>query len=157
MIYSLQSKDGLTTSAKTLAQANAKLRSGLFSIVGFGFDKGSTTARQALRMGSDIICSNHANVDGRREFRCDPADVTTALEFINAAAVLIICKVSRSGPEETHWGLSRLDESGRVDFVRTSLPEIQAAMRASRDKGEIAKATLNPVVVGGNGRRRSPL
>ena len=44
-------------------------------------------------------------------------------------------------------------KAGRVDFVSKSLPEIKAAMKASREKGEVAKATLNPGVVGVNGRR----
>lgn len=155
MIYLLQSKDGVTTGANTLAEAKAKTRSGTFSICGYGLGKGSTTARQALRIGRDIIFSHFANVDGRPEFRRDPADLKNALKFINATDVLIMCKVSQSDPEETHWELSRLVDvkAGRVDFVSKSLPEIKAAMKASREKGEVAKATLNPGVVGVNGRR----
>ena len=77
MIYLLQSKDGVTAGANTLAEA--KTRSGTFSISGYGFGKGSTIARQALRISRDIIFIHFANVDGRREFRRDPADVKTAL------------------------------------------------------------------------------
>ena len=120
----------------------------------YGFCKGSTIARQALRISRDIIFIHFANIDGRGEFRRDPSDVTTALRFINAADVLIMCNVSESNPEETHWDLSaRVDgKAGRVDFVSKSLPEIKAAMKASREKGEIAKETLNSIVVGRNGR-----
>ena len=154
MIYLLQSKDGVSTSAKNLAEAKAKTSSGAFSISGYGFCKGSTIARQALRISRDIIFIHFANIDGRGEFRRDPSDVTTALRFINAADVLIMCNVSESNPEETHWDLStRVDgKAGRVDFVSKSLPEIKAAMKASREKGEIAKETLNSIVVGRNGR-----
>lgn len=153
--YLLQSKDGVLMVAHTLAEATAKTRSGNFSITGYGFGKGSTTARQALRFGRDITFSRMVNVDGCPEFRSDPADVKTALEFIKAAGVLIICKVSKAGPEKTHWELARRVDggAGRVDFVSKSFPEIKAAMKASREKAEIAKATLNPGVVGGNRRR----
>ncbi len=153
--YLLQSKDGVSTVADTLAQATAKTRSGTFSITGYGFGKGSTTARQALRFGRDITFSRMVNVDGCPEFRSDPADVKTALEFIKSAGVLIICKVSKSGPERTHWELARRVDAGagRVDFVSKSMPEIKAAMKASREKAEIAKATLDPGVIGGKRRR----
>ena len=53
MIYLLQSKDGVTAGANTLAEA--KTRSGTFSISGYGFGKGSTIARQAPRISPDII------------------------------------------------------------------------------------------------------
>jgi len=137
MIYLLQSKDGVTTGSKTLADATAKTRSGTFSISGYGFGKGSTTARQALRIGRDITFSRMVNVDGCPEFCCDPADVKAALEFISAADVMIICKVSKSDPGETHWELSRRvdGKAGRVDFLSKSLSEIKAAMKASREKG----------------------
>lgn len=159
MIYLLQSKDGASMVAHTLADATAKTRSGTLSITGYGFGKGSTTARQALRIGRDITFSRMVNVDGCPEFSCDPADVKTALEFINATGVMILCKVSKSNAEETRWELSRRVDgaAGRVDFVSNSLPEIKAAMKASREKGEIAKATPKPVVVVVNGRRGTGL
>lgn len=158
MIYLLQSKDGRTTGVNTLAKAKAITRSGTYSICGYAFGKGSTIARQALRVGQDITLSYLANVDGRREFHRDPTDVKTVLEFINAEDVMIMCKVSKSDPEETQWELSRFVDSkaGRIDFVSKSLSEIHAAMNASREMGKIAKATLKPVVVGVN-RRRGPL
>lgn len=143
MIYLLQSKDGLTRGVNTLAEAKAETRSGTFSISAYGFGKGSTTARWALRIGRDITFSRMVNVDGRPEFRCDPADVKTTMGLINAADVLILCKVSKVDPKETQWELSgRVDgKAGKVAFVSKSLPEIKAAMRACREKGKIAKET----------------
>ena len=145
----------MITGAKNQADATATTRNGTFSITDYGFGKGSTTARQALRIGRDITFSRIVNVDNFPEFRCDPADAKTALKFMSATGVMIMCKVSKSDHGETHWELSRRVEgkAGRVDFVSKSLPGIKAAMKASRENGEISKATLNPVVVIVNGRR----
>ena len=155
MIYLLKSKYGGTTaSAESLAKAKAMTRDGTFSIAAYGFGKGSTTARKAVRIGRDILCLRLVKVDGCRTVSSDPADVKTALDFINAEDVLILCEVSRLNPDETSWDLSRTNGSAyKIQFVSKSMPEIKAAMKASREKAEIAKATLNPAVVGGNRRR----
>jgi hypothetical protein len=159
MIYLLQSKDGGTTGVNTLAQAEAKTRSGAYSISGYAFGKGSTIARHALRIGRDIMFSRVVNVDGNREFLRDPVDVKTALKFINSTDVLITCNVSKSNSEETHWDLSgRVDgKAGRVDFVSKSMAEIKASLKASREKVKISKATPSPVAVGVKRRRRPHL